>query len=409
MNSELYVRHIGALWDGTEILHDVAVHIRGGRVRWVGPDAELRGARGDGGSGVEIDATGLIGTPGLVDCHTHSTWAGSRLDDFRRRLAGETYTQILEAGGGIHSTVRATAAASLEELTRLTRERLGLRLRHGVTLVEIKSGYGLNPEAELRMLKAARAAAGPVEVTTTFLGAHAVPPGRDRRDYVDEVVGEQLERCLPYADAIDVYCDAGAFTLAEAERVLLAGRARGLGLHVHAEQVSWTGAAELAGRLGALTADHLERVDDVGARAMGDAGVIAVLLPAAMLYLRDRPPPVGLLRSAGVRMAVATDHNPGSSPAHDLIASATLACVTMGLTVEEALAGITSVAADALGRPDHGRVKPGSVGDLALFSPPVGERPDPGALIQHLGGPPARWVIKAGNVVWEGPPPAACR
>ncbi|MFZ5478384.1 MAG: amidohydrolase family protein, partial [Myxococcota bacterium] len=264
----------------------------------------------------------------------------------------------------------------------------------GVTTVEIKSGYGLAPAHEAKMLRAARAAAGPVDVVTTFLGAHVRPPGRD--DYVDEVVGAQLDACAELADAVDVYCDRGAFTLAEAERVLRAARDRGLPIKVHAEQVAFTGVAALAAGMGALSCDHVERVDDAGVAAMAAHGTVAVLLPGAMLYLRDPSPPVAKLRAARVPMAIGTDFNPGSSPVRDLWSCATLACLTMGLTVVEALAGVTSVAARALGRDDVGVLRPGARGDLALFAPPPGEPPELRVLVQYLGPHRATAVYKDG-------------
>jgi imidazolonepropionase len=267
-------------------------------------------------------------------------------------------------------------------------------LAGGVTTVEIKSGYGLSPEHEAKMLRAARAAAGPVDVVTTFLGAHARPPGRG--DYVDEVVGEQLDACAGLADAIDVYCDRGAFTLHETERVLRAGKARGLAVRVHAEQVAYTGAAALAASMGALSADHLEQLDDAGVAAMAAAGTVAVLLPGAMLYLRDPAPPVAKLRAAGVPLAVGTDFNPGSSPVRDLWGCATLACLTMGFTVREALAGITSVAARALGKRDVGVVRVGAKADLALYAPPPGEPAEARVLVQYLGPHRASVVLKDG-------------
>jgi imidazolonepropionase len=300
-------------------------------------------------------------------------------------------------GVRIHETVRATRAASEEELTGLARARLDRMLDRGVTTVEIKSGYGLSPEHERKMLQAARAAGGPVRVVTTFLGAHARPA--DRADYVDEVVGPQLEACLPYADGIDVYCDKGAFTLEEARRVLEAGRAAGLALRVHAEQVVHTGAAAMAASLGALSADHLERLDTAGISAMAAAGTVAVLLPGAMVYLRDSAPPVAALRDAGVPLAIGTDFNPGSSPIDDLWACATLACLTMGLTVEEALAGITRNAALALGFSDRGVIEVGAVADLAVFDPPSGEPAQARVLVQHFGGRRAQAVWVGGRRV----------
>jgi imidazolonepropionase len=387
-DTRLLVRGIAELWTGHDIIRDAAVLCVGGRIGWVGPAADAPAAP-------EVqDAGGAVGMPGLVDPHTHTTFAGSRAMDFERRLAGESYTSILEKGGGIHSTVAATRVASESELTSLTRARLDRMLRGGVTTVEIKSGYGLSPEAEARMLRAARAAAGPVHVVTTFLGAHARPPGV--ADYVDQVVGAQLDACAPLADAIDVYCDRGAFTLEETDRILRAGRARGLQLKVHAEQVAYTGAAQLAASLGALSADHLERIDDAGIAAMAEAGTVAVMLPGAMLYLRDTSPPVDRLRAAGVPLAIGTDFNPGSSPVSDLWTCATLACICMGLTVREALAGVTVNAARALGLADRGHLLPGAVADLALFDPPPGEPPELRVLVQHLGGHRARAVYRAG-------------
>lgn len=388
------VRGITQLWTGAEVIEDAAILFSDGRTQWVGPTPAAPPAD------VVEDADGLIGMPGLVDCHTHTTFAGSRADDFARRLAGESYTAILQAGGGIHSTVRATRAATEAQLTALTRVRLQERLAQGVTTVEIKGGYGLSPEHEEKMLRAARAAAGPVEVVTTFLGAHAIPPELPRDAYVAQILHEQLPRCAPLADAVDVYCDVGAFTLSEAEAILRAGQAHGLKLKIHAEQVAYTGAAAMAARLGALSCDHLERVDAAGIAAMAAAGTVAVLLPGAMIYLRDVAPPVAALRAAGVPMAIGTDFNPGSSPVQDLLACATLACLTMGLTIPEALAGVTSVAGQALGRPELGWIRPGSAADLALFRPPPGEPADVRVLVQYMGGHHAARVYKTGRCVW---------
>jgi imidazolonepropionase len=387
----LLVRAPASVWTGTTARTGVSVLVEGDRIAWIGPDADA--PRAD----TVVDARGRILLPGLVDPHTHTVHAGTRVDEFARRLAGASYTEILEAGGGIHATVRAVRDADAPSLTRLARARLDGMLAGGVTTVEIKSGYGLTPNDEAKMLRAARDAGGPVEVVPTFLGAHARPAGRD--DYVDEVVGPQLDACRDLAAGIDVYCDRGAFTLAEAERILRAGRDAGLSLRIHAEQVAYTGAAAMAASLGALSADHLERIDDAGIRAMAEAGTVAVLLPGAMLVLRDTPPPVAKLRAAGVRMAIGTDLNPGSSPIRDLLACAGLACITMGLTAEEALAGVTAHAADALGRPDLGRVEVGARADLALFAPPPGESTDPRVLVQYLGGHVATWVCKGGDTV----------
>jgi imidazolonepropionase len=367
------------------------------KVAWIGPAAEAPD------SDWAIDGSGCIGLPGLVDCHTHAVWAGTRSDEFRRRLAGATYTEILEAGGGILSTVRATRAATTETLADLATARLVRFLDQGVTTVEVKSGYGLDAATEPRLLRAAIQAgerAG-VRVIPTFLGAHAIPPEHrsDRAAYVRDVIEVQLPAVRGIAAFADVYIDRGAFTVDEGRAILTAAKAAGLGVRVHAEQIAFTGAARMAAELGATSADHLERIDDDGIAALARAGTVAVLLPGAMLYLRDEPPPVGRLRAAGVAMAVATDLNPGSSPVDSLLTCATLACVTMGLSVDEALRGITVNAGRALGRPDLGMLAVGGPGDLALLAPPPGEPCTAAALVQHLAHPSAHVVIRDGMMV----------
>lgn len=390
----ILVKDLSALWDGHRVVKHTSLLLRGGRVVATGADVRDSAA-------IELDGSGLIAMPGLVDCHTHSVFAGTRLGDFVRRASGEHYSAILEGGGGIHTTVAATRAATEAQLGDSLRERLRAMRDRGVTCLEVKSGYGLETATELRMLLVARAVGVElgIDISPTFLGAHAIPPGQERQHYVAQVVGPMLEACAPYCDAIDVYCDRGAFTLAEAEVIFHAGKAAGLAIRAHAEQVAYTGVAEMAAQMGALSCDHLERIDDAGIVAMAKAGTVAVLLPGAMLYLRDPAPPVSRLRAAGVPMAIATDFNPGSSPVPDLWMCATLACLTMGLTPEECLAGITSVAARALGRPDRGHLLPGAVADVALFAPPPGEIADPRVLIQYMGGHRAHTLIVGGRVV----------
>ena len=378
-------------------VENAAVGITGDEVVWVGPDGDApRGA-------VEVDGSGTVGMPGLVDCHTHLVWAGSRADEFGQRLAGRSYSEILEAGGGILSTVSATRRATTSELVELAVERMERALSWGTTVFEVKSGYGLSPTHEARCLAAARDAAhrAGVTVRTTFLGAHTVPAEHrgHREAYVREVVAEQLPAVADVADFADVYIDRGAFTVDEGRAILEAAAAHGLGLRVHAEQVAYTGAAAMAASLGARSADHLERLDADGVRALAEAGTTAVLLPGAMLYLRDTSPPTQALRAAGVPMAVATDFNPGSSPVADLWSCATLACLTMGLTVDEALLGITRVAARCLGLERHGWVGRGSAADLVLVEPPPGEPAAPDSLIQFLGPHRARAVIAGGRVL----------
>lgn len=383
-------------------VEDAAVAFVNGRVAWVGPAGQGPGAR------QVIDGRGCVALPGLVDPHTHAVWAGSRADEFQRRLAGTSYTEILEAGGGILSTVRQTRAACRQALTDLAAARLrGLRAR-GVTTVEVKSGYGLTPADERKMLEAARAVAEGPRVVTTFLGAHAVPAelrGR-RADYVTQVIEEQLPRCAPLCEAIDVYCDRGAFDLDEAVAILTAGRALGLKVRAHAEQVAYTGIAAAAAALGATCVDHLERLDEAGVAAMASHGTVAVLLPGAQLYLRDSAPPVAALRQAGVPLALGTDLNPGSSPLHDPWTNATLGCLLQGLTVEEALLGMTRNAGRALGRPELGHLGVEGVADLVLVRPPPGEPPTAAALVQHMGGAQVLAVVQAGRRVGGAEPSA---
>lgn len=398
MRADLLVHDIARLYTcdpaqpGLGALDGASVAFSGGRVVYLGPAAHAPDAE------QHLDASGLIGLPGLVDPHTHAVWAGSRGPEFALRLSGVSYTEILEAGGGILSTVAHTRAASLEALTASARARLEGMLRRGVTTVEIKSGYGLDPESEARMLTAARGT-GNLRVIPTFLGAHAIPRElrHDRDAYVRQIIEEQLPRAAPLAEAIDVYCDKGAFTLDESVAILSAGKAAGLKVRAHAEQVAYTGIAEAAARLGATCVDHLERLDEAGVAAMAAHGTVAVLLPGAQLYLKDSAPPVAALREAGVRMAVGTDLNPGSSPVHDLWAAALLGCLIQGLTVEEAVLGVTRNAGAALGRPELGWLGEGSAADLALFAPPPGEGPEVAGLVQQLGFAQARHVIRDGR------------
>jgi imidazolonepropionase len=373
----------------------VSIAFRGGNVAWIGEAAEAPKATS------VVDGSGLIAMPGLVDCHTHSLFAGSRADEFRRRLGGVDYSQILEEGGGILSTVAATRAATTSQLESVLRERLEERLLQGVTTVEVKSGYGLNVETELRMLRILSDGEWPVEISRTFSGAHAIPKEwrHDRGGYVELVLREMLPEAAKLSDQVDVYCDRGAFTVEEAEQILVKGIALGLGGRIHAEQVEHTGAAEMAARVGALSADHLERLEDKGIRAMAAAGMIAVLLPGARLYLRDPNPPVAKLVGAGVDIAIATDFNPGSSPVRDLLACATLACVEFGLSIESALLGVTRNAARVLERESAGWLGVGSAGDMALFAPPAGEPSEYSTLIQYMGGHRAKMVVRNGRLV----------
>ncbi|MCK6523557.1 imidazolonepropionase [Myxococcota bacterium] len=381
----------------TGLLRGAAIGFTGGRVSYLGPAATAPEAQR------RVDAPGTIGLPGLIDCHTHSLYAGDRAGEFRRRLNGEPYTAILESGGGILSTVRATREASDEALAETLHARLQGMLRRGVTTVEVKTGYALDEVHELRCLRLLKEGRWPQRVVPTYLGAHAVPAEfrQDREAYLRLMIDRVLPQAAELAEAVDVYCDRGAFTLDEARRVLEAGMSRGLVGRVHAEQVEFTGAASLAASLGCASADHLERIDEAGVTAMAMAGTIGGMLPTAMLYMRDVSPPARRMVDAGVRLAVGTDYNPGSSPCPDLWTAATLACLLMGLTVEEALLGVTRHAGLALGRPELGWLTPGGPGDLCLMTPPPGAPARAETLVQHMGGHRAAIVVREGRVVLE--------
>ena len=397
---DLLVNHISTLCTmnpskpGLGLIEDAAAAFKEGKIAWVGKSVHAPTAD------KILDAKGLIGLPGLVDPHTHTVYSGSRANEFAQRLAGANYSDILEAGGGILSTVQATRQATLHQLTQLCRQRLQQFRKNGVTTVEIKSGYGLDPQTEKKMLQAALQCNGPMRVITTFLGAHTIPAEyKSNRDaYVRQIIEQQLPLCAPFADAIDVYCDRGAFTLDESIAILSAGKRLGLKVRAHAEQVSHTGIAGAAAELGAICVDHLERVTDNEITSMANNGTVAVLLPGAQLYLKDSPPPVHRLRAAGVPMAIGTDLNPGSSPVHNIWTCATLACILQGLTIEEALIGMTRNAGRALGRPELGWIGRESIADLGLYLPPPGEPPRPESLIQHMGTIRLHTLIKDGQV-----------
>jgi imidazolonepropionase len=376
------------------VIEGGAVAFAGGEVCYVGPTAGCPDAAR------VVDGRGRIGLPGLVDCHTHSLFAGSRAEEFGLRLAGVHYSEILERGGGILSTVAATRAASDEALTASLEARLAGFAALGVTTVEVKTGYALSTEQELRCLDLL---AGREGVVPTFLGAHAVPPEwrGDRAGYVALILAEMVAPAAARGAHIDVYCDRGAFTLEETRSVLEAGLAAGMVGHLHAEQVAFTGAAALAAELGCASAEHLERVDAAGIAAMAAAGTIGVMLPGARAYLRDTAPPARAMIDAGVRLAVATDFNPGSSPVRDLWSCATLACLDFGLTVEEALLGVTRHAGLALARPELGWLGAGSAADFAMLRPPPGEPARYQVLVQYLGGHRADLVVRGGRALLE--------
>ncbi len=380
--------------DGLGLVEDGSVGCVDGRIAFVGAGLP------DGWTADEvIDLEGRLVTPGLIDCHTHLVFAGDRADEFEMRLRGETYETIAAAGGGIVSTVAKTRAATEGELVASALERLDRLLAEGVTAVEIKSGYGLDRESELKMLRAARALAGvrAVSVATSLLAAHTLPPEhRDSREvYVARVVEEIIPAAVGLADAVDAFCESNAFTPDEVRRVFDAARAHGLPVRLHADQRTAGGGAQLAAEYGALSADHLERTDAEGARALAAAGTVAVLLPGAFYALRDEEkPPVALFREAGVRMAVATDCNPGSSPLTSLLTAVNMAAVLFGLTVDEAIAGVTREAARAIGRWDEmGSLEVGKACNLAIW-----DATRPVELAYWLGRNPLRSRVFQGVV-----------
>jgi imidazolonepropionase len=383
---------------------DRAIAIEGDRIAWTGPAGAVP-------AGVEAHAVwsveGRLITPGLVDCHTHVVFGGDRAGEWEQRLAGASYEDIARAGGGITATVRATRAASDADLLDAAAARAAALAAGGVTTIEVKSGYGLDLDTELRMLRVARRLPErvPVDVVTTFLGAHVPPPddGGDADAYVDFVCDEVLPAVARdgLADAVDGFCEGIAFSDVQLDRVFATAAQLGLAVRVHADQLTDAGGALLAARHRALSADHLEHASPEGIAALADAGTVAVLLPGAAYVLSDDTvPPVDALRRAGVPMAVATDCNPGTSPLLSLPLAMHLACTRFGLTVEEALAGVTVHAARALGREDElGVIAPGARADLVVW-----DAETPAEIVYWLGAGPERAVLKDGRLVGGSPP-----
>lgn len=376
-----------------------ALAVKGERIAWIGSAAEGRRRAAALDIPVE-DCRGLWMTPGLIDCHTHLVYGGNRVDEFEKRLCGVSYEDIARAGGGIQSTINATRGADAAELRAAAAVRAKRLMSEGVTTIEMKSGYGLDLAGERRLLEVARSLERDlaVSVRTTYLGLHALPQEyrEDRQSYVDQASGPWLESLIGagLVDAVDVFCENIAFSVAEAGQFLQAARHLGVPAHLHAGQLSDMGAAELAARYGALSADHLEFLSEHGARALGAAGTVAVLLPCAYFTLRQTtPPPVLLLRKAGVPMAVATDCNPGTSPCTSLLLALGMACTLFGLTPEESLGGATRNAARALGMQDElGTLAVGKRADFALW-----DIRRPAELCYALGANPCVGVVHRGR------------
>jgi len=374
-----------------------AVAARDGRILYAGHESDMPA---DLAHGAEIvDCRGRLVTPGLIDCHTHLVYAGNRASEFEMRLAGATYEEVARAGGGIVSSVKALRAASADELVRQTLPRLDALLAEGVTTVEVKSGYGLDLENEAKSLRAARRLAieRSVTVRTTFLGAHALPPEAegDKDAYIDMVAGDMLPEIAGFglADAVDAFCEGIAFSPEQITRVFDKAKQLGLPVKLHADQLSNLHGAALAARYGALSADHLEYTDEGGAVAMSEAGTVAVILPGAFYFIREtKKPPVELFRRHGVRMAVATDSNPGTSPLTSLLLTMNMAATLFGMTVDECMAGVTREAARALGLQDEvGTLEAGKWADLAIW-----DVESPAELVYRMGFNPLH------RRVWRG-------
>lgn len=363
---------LATLQEGVEVVADGVVAAIGGRIAYAGPRAGAPALSPD----EVVDAGGRLVTPALIDPHTHLVHAGDRAHEWRQRLEGATYEEIARAGGGIVSSMRAVRAASEAELVAQSLPRLDALLAEGVASVEIKSGYGLTLDDELKMLRAARALAArrPVRVAATFLGAHALPPEyAGRADaYIDEVCTRMIPAVAAenLAQAVDVFCEGIGFSPDQTRRVFEAARAHGLRVKLHAEQLSNRHGAELAAAFGALSADHLEHLDEAGIQAMARAGTVATLLPGAFYFTREtKRPPVAALRAAGVPMALATDCNPGTSPLASLLLAMNMAATLFRMTVEECLLGVTRHAARALGLAgETGTLEVGKACDLAVWN-----------------------------------------
>lgn len=381
---------------GMGIVEQGMVASRGGAIIYAGP--------ADGAPPLEpdhaMDCDGRWITPGLIDCHTHIVHAGNRAHEFELRLQGASYEEIARAGGGIVSTMRATRDASEDELVASALPRVDALIAEGVTTIEIKSGYGLETGSEAKMLRAARRIGRerPLRIATTFLGAHALPPefAGDVEGYVDMVAGEMLPAIVGegLADAVDAFCEGIGFSAAQTERVFAAAQAAGLPVKLHAEQLSNQHGAALAARYGALSADHLEHLDQAGIAAMAASGTVATLLPGAFYFMRETHlPPIDALRAAGVPMALATDCNPGTSPLTSLLLAMNMGATLFRLTVAECLAGVTRNAARALGLAEQiGTLEAGKRCDLAIWDI---ERP--AELVYCMGANPLHARIWSGQ------------
>ncbi len=394
----------GKTMEALQIIENGSVWVEEGIIQFVGTDTQVREQVGSRLETAEVvDATGRLVTPGLVDPHTHLVFAGSRENEFEMRLQGATYMDIMEAGGGIHATTSATREADEEQLYQESQRRLDSFLRHGVTTLEAKSGYGLSLEHELKQLEVAQKLNQdhPVDVVSTFMGAHAVPSAyKDRPDdfvelVIQEMIPEVARRKL--AEFNDVFCERGVFTPDQSRRILEAGKEYGLAPKIHADEIEPYGGAELAAQVGAVSADHLLKASDAGIQAMAEAGVVAVLLPGTAFFLMAEMAEGRKMVDAGVPVALSTDCNPGSSPTISLPLIMNLGCLQMGMTPGEVLAATTINAAHAIRRGHEvGSLEPGKKADLVVF-----DVPNYMGLQYHYGSNHTQTVIKDGKVVYK--------
>ncbi|MGB0833281.1 MAG: imidazolonepropionase [Psychrobium sp.] len=382
------------------IIENAAIAIKDGKIAWLGKREDLPAF--DAFATPTYQGKGGWITPGLIDCHTHIVYGGNRAKEFEMRLEGATYQEIAAAGGGIVSTVKATREADEETLYVAAKNRLNALMQEGVTTVEIKSGYGLDTETEIKMLRIARLLGEhhPIDVKTTFLGAHALPPEyKDNADgYIDLVCGEMMDAVVKddLADAVDAFCESVGFDLAQTKRVFEAAKRHDIPVKLHAEQMSNLGGSEMAASFNALSVDHIEYLDEAGIKAIKESGTVAVVLPGAFYFLREtQQPPIDLLRKHKVPMAIATDANPGSSPLCSLQLMLNMACTLFRMTPYEALAGVTLHAAKALGVQEKvGSLAVGKQADLVLW-----DIEHPAQLSYQYGVNPCAQVIKNGEVV----------
>ena len=387
--------------DHDEVIQDGAIAIKGERIAWVGTMQSLQGIPSSLSHEVYDVKQSLI-TPGLIDCHTHLIYAGNRANEFAMRLEGASYTDIAKKGGGIQATVKATRAATEDHLFQQSLIRAQALMESGVTTIEIKSGYGLDIETELKMLRVAKRIESHLKLSIckTFLGAHTFPT-----EYLHQpeiYVNFICEKMIPmvakekYADAVDVFCESIAFNIEQTEKIFKAAKQHGLSVKCHAEQLSHMGAATLAAKYNALSADHLEHLSEEDAKAMSQAGLVAVLLPGAYYFLREKKsPPIDLLRKYRIPIPIPSDCNPGPSPMMSILLILNMACVLFHLTPKEALKGVTENAAKALGiDEDYGSISVGKVADLAIWN--VSDTLD---LFYTMGCSPLKTLIKAGKTI----------